>query len=215
MKCNESNETVCFICKKILLRYVLVKYIKRIKSDNKSLLGLMIKKRYWRMCEREREISKFHKVHNNPFSAFESVKFDTKSGENFWSLINTPSKRAISFPPGSKKFKHSVSQNIKCYPTCMYEKPCINIKVKGLVELSQSSWTWSNYRGYLLFWGEYQIYIIECVENISNFMSALFRYRYFIECVENISNFMSALHEWKCWYFQHMRWNILVLTEKI
>ena len=28
------------------------------------------------------------------------------------------------------------------------------------------------YRGYLLFLGEYQIYFIECVENISNFTSA-------------------------------------------
>ena len=27
-------------------------------------------------------------------------------------------------------------------------------------------------RGYLLFCGEYQIYFIECVENISNFTSA-------------------------------------------
>ena len=30
-------------------------------------------------------------------------------------------------------------------------------------------------RGYLLFLGEYQIYIIECVENISNFTSASMR----------------------------------------
>ena len=28
------------------------------------------------------------------------------------------------------------------------------------------------YRGYLIFWGEYQIYFIECDENISKFTSA-------------------------------------------
>ena len=46
----------------------------------------------------------------------------------------------------------------------------------------------SIYRGYLLFWGEYQIY--------------------FIECVENIRIFMSAQHEWKFRCFQLTRWNI-------
>ena len=43
-------------------------------------------------------------------------------------------------------------------------------------------------RGYLLFWCEYQIY--------------------FIECVENIRIFMSAQHEWKFRCFQLTRWNI-------
>ena len=50
------------------------------------------------------------------------------------------------------------------------------------------------YRGYLLFWGEYQIF--------------------FIECLENISNFTSALHELNCWYFQHTRWNIFGIYRK-
>ena len=44
------------------------------------------------------------------------------------------------------------------------------------------------HRGYLLIWGEYQIY--------------------FIECVENIRIFMSAQHEWKFRCFQLTRWNI-------
>ena len=44
------------------------------------------------------------------------------------------------------------------------------------------------YTGYLLFWGEYQIY--------------------FIECVENIRIFTSAQHEWKFRCFQLTRWNI-------
>ena len=39
MKCNESNETVCFICKNFLLLYVVVNYIKRIKSANKPLFA--------------------------------------------------------------------------------------------------------------------------------------------------------------------------------
>ena len=32
-------------------------------------------------------------------------------------------------------------------------------------------------RGYLPFWGEYQIYLIECVENISNFTSAYKKFK--------------------------------------
>ena len=64
-----------------------------------------------------------------------------KAGKNFWSLINTPSKRAISFPPGNLKFMNSVSKNIKCYLICMYDKHCINIKVKGGW---WSFWKWSN-----------------------------------------------------------------------
>ena len=45
------------------------------------------------------------------------------------------------------------------------------------------------HKGYLLFWGEYQIY--------------------FIECVENIRIFMSVQHEWKFQCFQLTRCHIL------
>ena len=38
---------------------------------------------------------------------------------------------------------------------------------------------------------------------------------YFIEWVEKLSSFTSAKHEWKCWCFQHMRWNILIYLPKI
>ena len=50
------------------------------------------------------------------------------------------------------------------------------------------------YRGYLLFWGEYQIY--------------------FIECVENIRIFTSAQHEWKFRCFQLTRWNTFGIYRK-
>ena len=50
------------------------------------------------------------------------------------------------------------------------------------------------YRGYLLFWGEYQIY--------------------FIEWVENIRIFTSAQHEWKLLCFQLTRWNIFGIYRK-
>ena len=54
--------------------------------------------------------------------------------------------------------------------------------------VSQTIFKKQIYRGYLLFWGEYQIY--------------------FIECVENIRIFMRAQHEWKFRCFQLTRWNI-------
>ena len=54
-ECNESNKTVCFICKNFLFLYVLVNYSKHIKSANKSLLGLMIDENDERERERERD----------------------------------------------------------------------------------------------------------------------------------------------------------------
>ena len=56
-----------------------------------------------------------------------------------------------------------------------------NVFVSYLLKICLSN------RGYLLFWSEYQIY--------------------FIECVENIRIFMSAQHEWKFRCFQLTRWN--------
>ena len=114
-------------------------------------------------------------------------------------IYNYPSIRKIyNFPSIRKIYNFPYIRKIYNFPSIRkaYYFPSIRkmYNFPSIKKMYNFPPFWKIYRGYLLFWGEYQIY--------------------FIECFENIRIFTSAQHQWKFRCFQLTRWNIFGIYRK-